>query len=202
VDEETTRRLIANGWTLVFAHEHQRRKAMAGQVIIKGNQWPTSVADCLAHGEAQKDGKKFAHIITTEEDFGTQRITATIKDTAEPTWQAEGDFTEMDWQDLQPSTCRFIRITGTAEAGEAADMVAAVARYRQKSDALVIANGVKVAGIAGVSEMATLSVEKLQAVDVLKSLCDRLEPHEAQRVRDLMELKGKQPVAEEDEEAA
>lgn len=197
VDEETTDRLIANGWTLVFAHEHQRRKMKAGQVVITGNQWPTSVADCLAHGEAQKDGKKFAHLIQTTEDFGTETIQVTLTPTVNPTWDAATDFIEMDWRDLQPTEARFVRVTGTADAGEAADMVNAIARYRGKSDAFVITNAVKVGGIAGVEEMSTLSVERLQSVDVMKALCERLEPHEAKRVRDLMD-----PPETEQKEAA
>lgn len=200
VSDEQARALVKHGWTLVFAHEHQRRKMLAGQVIITGNQWPTSVADCLSHGEAQKDGKKFAHIIETHSDFMSDTAIVTIVETATPTWQAEGDYIEMDWRDLQPSECRFIRVTGTAEAGESADMVGAIARYRQKSDALVITNAVKVAGIAGVSEMATLSVEKLQGIDVLTALCEKLTPDEGKRVRALLEPE-EQPATETSEAA-
>ena len=187
VSEDWARKLVKSKWTLVFAHEHQRRNMMAGQVIITGNQWPTSVSDCMAHGDAQKDGKKFVYVFRTEEDFGTERLTVSLSPTDEPTWQADGDFTEMDWRDLQPSSCRFIRVTGEADATESADMINAIARYRQKSEAFVITNAVKVAGIAGISEMAEISVERLQAVDVLKSLCEKLEPHEADRVCDLLD---------------
>lgn len=160
---------------------------MAGNVVITGNQWPTSVADCLTHGEAQKDGKKFAHLIETIEDFGTETTNVTLRNIERPTWDAATDFAELDWRDLQSTDARFVRVTGTAEAGEAADMVNAIARYRNKSEAFVITNGVKVGGIAGVEEMSTLSVERLQSVDVLKSLCEKLEPHEAKRVRDLLD---------------
>lgn len=187
VDEGWARRLTAKGWVLVFAHEHQRRFAMAGNVVITGNQWPTSVADCLTHGEAQKDGKKFAHLIETIEDFGTETTNVTLRNIERPTWDAATDFAEMDWRDLLQTEARFVRVTGTADAGEAADMINAIARYRNKSEAFVITNGVKVGGIAGVEEMSTLSVERLQSVDVLKSLCEKLEPHEAKRVRDLLD---------------
>lgn len=186
VSEEWARSLIKSGWTLVFAHEHQRRTAMAGQVIILGNQWPTSIADCLAHGQAQKDGKKFAHFIETQEDFGTEQTTVTIRALPEPTWQAEGDFAVMNWTDLAPTQCRFVRIEGTATAAEAADVMNTVARYRQTSKALIVTNSVNVSGIAGVSEMAHMNIENLQKVDVLKSLCSKLTKPEADVVHKML----------------
>lgn len=184
VDEKWARGLTKMGWTLVFAHEHQGRQAMAGMVKITGNQWPTSVADCLSQGEAQKDGTKYAHIIKSEEDFGSQQLSVSL--TPIPTWHAEGDYVAMPWTDLEHVEARFIRIEGEASADEAADVISAVARYRQKSDALVITNAVKVAGIAGVGDMAALSVENLQAVNVLDEICKQLEPAEEKVIRDLI----------------
>lgn len=184
VSEEMARRLIKHGWTLVFAHEHQRRTALAGQVIITGNQWPTSVSDCLAHGEAQKDGKKYAHLIDTDKDFISEQVTVTLKPVL--TWLAEGDYVAMDWKEIAPSDCRFIRIEGTADAGQSADVINAIARYRQHSKAFVITNSVKIAGIAGVGEMTSLSVEKLQAVNVEDALCEQLTKEEAAKVKELL----------------
>jgi len=193
VSEEWAKKLTKLGWTLVFAHEHQRRKAMRGKVIVMGNQWPTSVADCLAHGEAQKDGKKYAHVIqTVSADFMAEdgaASTVTLAETVHPTWEAATDFVRMDWTDLDPTTeCRFIRIEGTATAAEAADVMNAVARYRQKSEAWVISNSVNVAGIAGVSDMSKVNTESLAQVDVLASLLKKLEPKEADAVCDLLDI--------------
>jgi hypothetical protein len=184
VSEEMARKLIKHGWTLVFAHEHQARNCLAGQVIVTGNQWPTSVSDCLAHGEGQKDGKKFAHLIDTDEDFGSGMTTVSLKPIQ--TWQAEGDFIAMDWKALEQSDCRFIRIEGEASAEQAADVINAIARYRQHSKALVVTNSVKIAGVAGVGDMTSLSVEKLQAVNVLEALCEQLTEPEAVKVRELL----------------
>jgi metallophosphoesterase superfamily enzyme len=187
VSEEWARRLNKVGWTLVFAHEHQRRTAMAGQVVITGNQWPTSVSDCLAHGEAQKDGKKFAHLFETTEDFINDKLTVSLKPTPEPTWDASTDFAAMEWTDLDPTTeCRFVRVEGTATAADAADVINTIARFRQKSDAWVITNSVNVAGIAGVSEMAKVNTESLAKVDILASLLKKLEPKEADKVCELL----------------
>jgi UDP-2,3-diacylglucosamine pyrophosphatase LpxH len=184
VSEDMARKLNKHGHTLVFAHEHQRRSALAGQVVITGNQFPSSVSDCLAHGDGQKDGKKFAHVIEVTEDFGTGLTNVSM--TPVLTWQAQGDFIAMNWADLSPSDCRFVRIEGEASSDEAADVINAIARYRQHSKAYVITNSVKIAGIAGVGDMATLSVEKLQAVNVLEALCDELTKPEADVVRNLL----------------
>ena len=57
VGVEQAQGLIERGWKLVFAHEHQQRTALDGNVVIIGNQIPTSVADCLGN-----DSKQFATI--------------------------------------------------------------------------------------------------------------------------------------------
>ncbi len=184
VSEEQARKLVKAGWTLVFAHEHQGRHAMAGQVKITGNQWPTSVSDCLTMGDAQKDGKKYAHVITSEEDFGSG--TLSVKLSPLETWSAEGDYIAMPWHDLQHTEERFIRIEGEATADESADVINLISRYRQKSDAYVITNSVKISGIGGIGDMTALSVEGLQAINVLDALCEELDPPEEKVVREMM----------------
>lgn len=184
VSEDMARKLVKHGHTLVFAHEHQGRSALAGQVKITGNQWPSSVSDCLTHGEGQKDGKKFAHIIETTEDFGTGETTVSLIPVE--TWSAVDDFVVMDWKEIGPSDCRFIRIQGEATAEQSADVINAISKLRQHSKAYVITNSVKIAGIAGVGDMATLNVESLQAVNVLEALCAELDKPQADKVRELL----------------
>jgi hypothetical protein len=185
VSEEQARALTKAGWTLVFAHEHQARTCMSGKVIVTGNQWPTSVADCLAHGEAQKDGKKYAHVFTTEDDF----ISGTSKTTIEKieTWSADTDFKVLDWTDLQDTDARFIRVEGKAESGQSADVVNAVSRYRQRSKALVITNSVKIDGVAGIGEMTSLTMENLQKINVREALLEELTPEEQKVVINLLD---------------
>lgn len=175
VSDEWLRKLTGAGWTLVFAHEHQARTLMAGKVIVLGNQWPTSVADCMAHGAAQKDGTKYMHIID-----GTDL-------TPIPTWFAEADFVEMPWDELVETPARFIRIVGKAEADRAADVISAISKYRQQSKALVITNAVEVAGMAGINDMSKMSVESLQAINILDALCEELTKEEGIRVRALLD---------------
>ena len=178
VDAEWLTRL-SKKHTLLFAHEHQHRIMHYdhNSIIMMGNQWPSSVADCLAHGDAQRDGRKLAHVITPEN--GIEVI---------ETWQRNGDFIEMDWTDIKDVTERFVRVTGTASAAQASDVISAIARYRAKSPAFVIANGVKVDGVQGMDDLAEVSFGQVKSFDVLKALLELLEPEEANVVRELLEV--------------
>ncbi len=185
VSEEWADKFIAVGHTLVFAHEHLRRTLKGGNVQIMGNQWPSSIADCLSHGAAQADNTKYAHLLSKV----TTPFDETVKFEGFPTWEAEGDFIAMDWKELEPCEHRFIRISGKATADQAADVINAISKYRQKSPALVITNGVSIAGVAGMDDMSDINVEKLQSINVLEALCDQLTVPEAAVVRELLEKK-------------
>lgn len=178
VDAEWLTRL-SKKHTLLFAHEHQGRRISYdhNSIIVMGNQWPSSVADCLAHGEAQKDGKKFAYIL--HDDMYVDRL---------ETWQRNGDFIQMDWTELKETAERFIRISGTASAAQASDVISAIAKYRTKSPALVITNGVQIDGVKGMDELAEVSFGQIKSFDVLKALYEMLEPAEANAVRELLEV--------------
>lgn len=164
---------------LLFAHEHQHRtlKVEGGKfaVTVLGNQWPSSVSDCLAHGEAQKDGRKFAHVIHSNGSI-------------EPieTWRRDGDFEQIDWEHLTECPARFIRIIGEATAEQAADVVNAVSKYRQRSNAYVVSNGVKIGGAEGMDELAEMTFEKVTSFDVLGALLEQLEPKEQKVVKELL----------------
>lgn len=178
VNEEMLRKL-SKRHTLIFAHEHQNRVLNFGDndIIVTGNQWPSSVADCIAHGAAQKDGKKYAHVIT--EDNEVQRI---------ETWAVKGDFEQVRWTDLAATEteARFIRVVGEAEASQASDVVSLIAKYRTKSEALVITNAVKIAGVKGMDELAEASFEQVTTYDVFGALLELLEPKEQEVVKGLL----------------
>ena len=164
--------------TLVLGHEHQGRTMMNDKVIIIGNQVPSSVSDCLVHGEGQKDGCKYALVIEGDD---MELI---------PTWSFKdevGGFREVDWRDLAnaPDGKLFIRVGGTASASEAPSVIKAISSLRQLSTAVVITNGVKVEGVAGADELAA-SVEDIRSVDVLQMLIDTLDPDQAACVRKLL----------------
>lgn len=169
--------------TIMFAHEHQGRKINYDNkpIYVLGNQWSASVSDCLAHGEAQKDGIKRAHVIHSD-------------GTIEPivTWKREGDFIQVDWTELSTPIvkARFIRVTGKASAAQASDVISAIAKFRQNSEALVITNGVQIDGVAGMSDLAEVTFKEVKSFDVLKALLEMLEPKEANVVRELLEVEG------------
>jgi hypothetical protein len=154
--------------TIIFGHEHQGKVALAGKVIVVGNQIPTSVSDCL--GNSQK-------YMLRIEDSGISKL---------PVWQAEGDFVEVSWRDLggYSSLARFIRVIGTAGAEEAATAVSAIAKFRAVSPALVITNAIQIAG-KDLDTQETL--ETLQGFDMLAAILEALTAPEKLKIQTLYE---------------
>lgn len=138
VDREMAAWVTELGAKLLFAHEHQPRVMMDGNVIIMGNQWPTSIADCIGN-EA-----KFGHVIS---------------DTIQPfeTWNVHNKhgFGLMDWHQLGEGLVPFegfIRVTGDATAEEASTVMTTISRFRMKSKAMVVTNHVTIDGIAAAED--------------------------------------------------
>lgn len=180
VDEDTLAKL-SRRHRVLFAHEHQRRTFDLGYkpIIVMGNQWPSSIADCLSHGEAQKHGVKFAHVIRTDGEIELL-----------PTWRRDGSFLQVEWDQLGANDLiglDFIRVTGTVSAEQAADVIGTVARFRQQSMAFVVANAVKVGSIEGAEKMTELNVQSIKKFDVMKALLDQLDPDEQAEIKSLME---------------
>jgi hypothetical protein len=141
---------------IVCAHEHHGRKF--GKVTITGCQIPTSVADLLSPGDKQyaviDNGQLTLHTCARRAD----------------------EFAEMPWNDLKPSTAPFIRISGEATAEQASEALAAVAAYRRTSEALVVANAVKVQAAEGAGFED--AVADMKGFDVMAMLRDVLDPEE------------------------
>lgn len=151
---------------IVFGHEHQGRTALDGKVVIVGNQFPSSVSDCL--GEATK-----RYMRTGEVDG---QLVCIMQDC----WKAEGDYSEQDWRSLE-DTGRFIRVVGTATAAEAAKMQQTLAKFRAKAKALVITNAVRTAGVNDADELV-LTAEEITNFNVRAALADLLTPEENAKV--------------------
>ena len=141
---------------IVCAHEHHGRTL--GKVTITGLQAPSSVADWLSPGDKQyaviQDGKLTLHTCARRAD----------------------EFAEMPWNDLKPSTAPFIRISGEATAAQASEALAAVAAYRRTSEALVVANAVRVQAAEGADFED--AVADMKGYDVMSMLREVLEPNE------------------------
>lgn len=171
VDHEQVDALLAAGWNLVFAHEHQHRVARDGRVIVIGNQIPTSVADCL--------GPDTKYALELEPN-GLTALREVLK---------VGDvFARVDWRDLDNAPERqFIRVEGEATANEAVDAVTAIAKFRQKSAAFVITNAIKVEGAVEFDTLAEMSFNQITTFSVLDALLEELEPREREAVKELLE---------------
>lgn len=142
----------AAGATLYFAHEHQARTAMGGSVVVFGNQWPTSISDCLDNYE--KSMHVMAGSVTTIE-----------------TWSRDGDhgYAEIDWRELATigDTKAFVKVVGDASSAEAAEVINSISKFRQKSSALVISNGTSIEGIVAAEQLPD-SFEAAKAFDVME----------------------------------
>jgi metallophosphoesterase superfamily enzyme len=169
VSREQAQKFIDLGIKLVFAHEHQNKVDMGGSVIIMGNQWPTSISDCL------NNGVKMYHVLRDGELTG------------EFTWQAQGSFYVVNWRELADFEfpAQFVRVAGEASENEAADAINAVAKFRQRSEAFVVTNAVKIAGIA---QDDTLPEQIAEAAhfSIIEFMRERLEQAESEALDGLM----------------
>lgn len=172
--------LKARGIKMVLGHEHQGRELLGGHVIIVGNQFPTSVSDCLAHGDAQKDGTKRAIVLRGDKHESVQ------------TWSpedSEGWYATVDWRELgevQEEGRGFIRVEGDASPAEAANVIKAISNFRQKSKSFVVTNAVTVEKVEGLDDVAA-SIEDIRSVNVIEMLMELLDPEQRVVVKKLYE---------------
>jgi DNA repair exonuclease SbcCD nuclease subunit len=169
LNDDQVNNLMLAGWTLVFGHEHVGRSLRDGRVVIVGNQFPSSVSDCI--GDDDK------HCLRIQ--GGRLHL--------ERTWSAYENYTEADWRDLKVSDkYQFIRVTGEASAAEAADVIKAVSKLRQSHGAFVITNAVKIEGCDLSNELAS-SVEDIKVFDVVGAIMGELTEQEQNVVKGLLE---------------
>lgn len=152
---------------IILGHEHQRRSE--GKVLVVGNQMPSSVADCLGNTA------KFMLRCSDDKVEWLQ------------TWEREGSFVQLDWEELADTGAEFVRVVGEAAAAEdAARVVANISKFRAKSKALVITNAVSIAGVDD-AEQLQVSLEQVKAFDVMEALMRYLDDREQGVVKKLLE---------------
>jgi DNA repair exonuclease SbcCD nuclease subunit len=167
LNDDQVNSLMTAGWTLVFGHEHVGRSLREGRVVIVGNQFPSSVSDCI--GDDDK------HCLRIHDGLHLER-----------TWSAYENYVEVDWKDLKVSDkYKFIRVTGEASAAEAADVIKAVSKLRQSHEAFVITNAVKIEG-CDLSEELASSVEDIKVFDVVGAIMGELTEQEQGVVKGLL----------------
>lgn len=165
VPMEEVNRLAADN-LVVFGHEHGFRKLCAGRAVVLGCGAPSSISDCL------EGGQKFAMYVDGT-DYELECI-----------W--EGRYAEMDWRNEKIEETQFLRVTGDASADEAAEVVARVAQIRRVSDAFVVANAVKIDGVAEFEALSEASFDSIKGVDVLGLLLEELDEREQVVVKELL----------------
>ena len=175
VSEAQALEFTKKGVTLIHAHEHQSRveiphgtPADGGSVVCLGNQIPTSVADALGNNS------KFYWSL---DGNGLQKFEY---------WKVGGDngYQAIDWRDLNQGAtgAKFIRVVGDAVNAEAAQVIDAIHRFRQKSNAFVITNAVKIEGIADIESLPE-AFEASRKFDVMEFVYGQLNEAEAEVIR-------------------
>lgn len=151
---------------IYFAHEHHARTALGGKVFIGGNQFPSSVSDCL--------DKQSKYMYKLNE--GSIMLTQT--------WSAV-EYAEVDWKFPEATGAGFVRLAGTALPEEAAAMAEFVASYRKSSKAYVVTNAIIVGQDAESDKLKLASLEALQAFDVHAALKEYLTEDENKIIESL-----------------
>lgn len=172
VSEAVAKEFANKGVRLIFGHEHQGKVEIphgcregAAPVIVTGNPWPASVADCLGNSS-----KRYIHFKDGQVDFVES-------------WEAKDNYAELDWRSLpQDSPAKFIRVVGDAVNAEAAQVIDAIHRFRQKSNAFVITNAVKIEGIADIESLPE-AFEASRKFDVMEFVYGQLDEAEAEVIR-------------------
>jgi calcineurin-like phosphoesterase family protein len=179
--------LVERGVQIVIGHEHHPSSAFGNRLLIPGNQFPASVADCVTPQGRKVDSK---HCVRLLENGAVE---------LQETWRGDDDdgFIDFDWRELEGDTLRdaedfagFIRVSGRAGPEESADAIKRISRLRQRSDALVVANAVRVTASDGGGQELAESVEDVRKADVIQMVIDTLTPAQADVVRRLWANRG------------
>lgn len=169
VTKEQCAALEASGVSkIIFAHEHQQGTRPSGVVIV-GNQFPTSISDCLGNTykrALQIDGGQISEVVT---------------------WEDKGSYFECDWAKLDqiPEDAQFVRVKDEATDEQATAVIEAISRLRKKHSAFVITNAVVVNGRA-LDVSAIEAVEQVQQFDVTEFLFDNLSAEQVEYLRPML----------------
>lgn len=179
LSRERAKALVERGVQVVLGHEHHPRSFFGGKVLIPGNQFPSSVSDCVTPEGRTIDTK---HCVQIDNGNVTQV----------QTWSFSGDhgFVAARWDELTGDLLRmledftgFIRISGEADPEDSAEALKRISKLRQKSPAFVVANAVRVRGTEGSALDLSESIEDVRKTDVVQMVIDTLLPEQAAVVR-------------------
>lgn len=151
---------------IVFGHEHQARQHKANGVLVLGNQFPTSISDCLGN-DSKSALQLHGNVVRPVE-----------------TWNAQGSYYQCDWSmtHMVPEGVQFIRLVGEASDEQASEVLEAVSRLRKAHNAFVIGNAVTINGRA-LDASANDALEEVQKFSVLEFICQHMTDSQAERLR-------------------
>lgn len=156
---------------VILGHEHAKRDLPG--VDILGALFPCNIGECgVAKGFHYWDGP--GHDVEFQ-----------------PLWFPAEGYAELDWRELlEPvgAQASFVRIVGSANAEEAAQVVDEVARFRAASQAYFVSNSVKV-GTIELGELEDFEDGKLAGFDALGALREMLPQKFHERMSKLLEEK-------------
>lgn len=165
VSEEILNRFAEKGVTVVFAHEHNRRQLLNAVVI--GNQIPSSISDCLDPNPTKQVG--------ILKESGLE-----FKD-----WcSISSIYAEVDWRSESFPDVMFLRLSGTADYEQAAEVVQTAVNVRQTSRAFVVSNNVKVNQIEETAE----SAEQLSEFNVQALVLEELPTNLKHRFNEVLDM--------------
>jgi len=147
---------------VILGHEHKYRTV--GKCVVVGNQIATSVADWLG------PDKYYAEI-----DGDTKLICCAEK---------QKEFIQLDWQKLEVTDHKFVRVTGDATSEQAFEVVSAINKFRKVSNAFVVANAVDVTTDDG--NVFSANLESVKAFSIMKSLKESLTAKEFDKIKELV----------------
>lgn len=160
---------LLSKYRLMVAHEHQQKND--SDILVIGNQFPSSVADCMGNST-----KRYMGICP---DLGITSI---------ETWRTDHNFLEVDWRELADvgEGFSFIRVVGEATVEESVNVVNAIARFRSNSKAFVVSNAVKIDGLPNMEELSYLNAQDIKSFNVLQALLECLTPEEGDVVKEVL----------------
>lgn len=145
---------------VLAAHEHHQRQYH--NVVVIGNQFPSSVADCLSWPKraAVIDGGKISFV---------------------ETWDGR-DYIDLDWRDIKQTEHKFIRVSGECQAAEYPAVISKIKELRRASDAFVISSAVK----PQVKEKELLTKEEVTNFNILQLLLETVDEAYKEEIRSCM----------------
>jgi len=150
---------------IVIAHEHHRRDF--NRILIPGNQIGTSVSDWLPNVD------KFLLEIT---EHGHSWICAATR---------TDNLIELNYRELTQTLHKFVKVTGSVAAEELSGVLTTINKFRSKSPAFVVANGVTLLSEDGSTEVFSQALESVKKFSVLEALRVHLTEEEFKVVESL-----------------